>query len=103
MSATEFLNADSTVGDLGWDGVLSLGPVTLSGQTYLRFDPPQANSIIPTSARLTIVAGAAAPGSTLQTWLDTQTCSPGQMTMDANFIYVCTSTNTVKRAALSTF
>jgi hypothetical protein len=37
------------------------------------------------------------------TWADNQTCVAGQVTVDANFIYVCTSTNTVKRAALSTF
>lgn len=37
------------------------------------------------------------------TWTDTQTCSPGQISVDASFIYVCTATNTVERAALSAF
>lgn len=37
------------------------------------------------------------------TWADNQTCIAGQITWDAGFIYVCTATNTVKRAALSTF
>lgn len=47
-----------------------------------------------------------APGyqvNALTTWADNQTCTAGQMTLDANFIYVCTATNTVKRVALSTF
>lgn len=39
----------------------------------------------------------------LTTWADNQTCSAGQITWDANFIYVCTTTNTVKRASLATF
>jgi hypothetical protein len=37
------------------------------------------------------------------TWTDTQTCTAGQISVDASDIYVCTATNTVKRAALSTF
>ena len=37
------------------------------------------------------------------TWTDVQTCTPGQVSVDANFIYVCTAANTVKRAALSAF
>jgi hypothetical protein len=37
------------------------------------------------------------------TWTDTETCTAGQFTADANYIYFCTTTNTVKRAALSTF
>ena len=39
----------------------------------------------------------------LTTWTDTQTCTAGGIVWDANFVYVCTATNTVKRAALSTF
>jgi hypothetical protein len=39
----------------------------------------------------------------LTTWTDTQTCSAGEITWDASYLYVCTATNTVKRAALSTF
>lgn len=37
------------------------------------------------------------------TWTDTQTCTPGQVSVDANYIYVCTAPNTVARAALSSF
>lgn len=37
------------------------------------------------------------------TWADNQTCTAGQISVDANFIYVCTSANTVKRAAISAF
>ena len=37
------------------------------------------------------------------TWTDIQTCTAGQMMADANYIYVCTSANVVKRAALSAF
>jgi rhodanese-related sulfurtransferase len=37
------------------------------------------------------------------TWANNQSCVPGQMTVDANYIYVCTAANVVKRAALSAF
>jgi hypothetical protein len=37
------------------------------------------------------------------TWTDTQTCTTGQISVDASFIYVCTSTNVVKRATLASF
>lgn len=49
------------------------------------------------------VTGAGIIGSPLTTWTDTQTCTAGQIAWDASFLYVCTATNTVKRAALSTF
>lgn len=39
----------------------------------------------------------------LTTWANNQTCTAGQMTWDASFIYVCTATNTVKRATLAAF
>ena len=39
----------------------------------------------------------------LTTWADNHTCTTGQMTWDASFIYVCTASNTVKRATLATF
>ena len=37
------------------------------------------------------------------TWVDNQACTAGAISVDANFIYVCTATNTVKRASLSSF
>jgi hypothetical protein len=40
---------------------------------------------------------------TLTTWANNQTCTAGQSTWDASFIYVCTATNTVKRATLASF
>ena len=42
-------------------------------------------------------------GLTQATWADNQTCKAGQISVDATYIYVCTATNTVKRATLSTF
>ncbi|MBV9289381.1 MAG: hypothetical protein JO288_16470 [Hyphomicrobiales bacterium] len=42
-------------------------------------------------------------GSPLATWAPNQSCSPGQVSVDANYIYVCTAQNTVKRAPLSSF
>ena len=42
-------------------------------------------------------------GLTPTTWADTHTCVPGQIMVDSGYIYVCTATNTVKRAALSSF
>ena len=38
-----------------------------------------------------------------KTWADSQTCAAGQIAWDDNYIYVCTATNTVKRALLSPF
>jgi hypothetical protein len=37
------------------------------------------------------------------TWTNAQPCIAGQISVDADYIYVCTATNTVKRVALSTF
>jgi hypothetical protein len=37
------------------------------------------------------------------TWSAKQPCAPGQISVDASYIYVCTSLNTVKRVALSAF
>jgi hypothetical protein len=37
------------------------------------------------------------------TWANNQACIPGQVSVDADYIYVCTATDTVKRVALSTF
>ena len=48
-----------------------------------------------TSGRIT--AQASTPGSS------SVACAVGQMWTDASYIYVCTATNTVKRAALSSF
>ena len=42
-------------------------------------------------------------GLTQATWADNQTCTPGQISVDASYLYECTATNTVKRAALSSF
>lgn len=60
-----------------------------------------------TTVAISPSGGATAIGGTLgltaATWTDIQTCTPGQISVDASYIYVCTATNTVKRAALSTF
>jgi hypothetical protein len=45
----------------------------------------------------TIAPKQSTPGSS------SDTCTAGQMWTDANYIYVCTATNTIKRAALSSF
>lgn len=42
-------------------------------------------------------------GIPVATWTDTQTCAVGQISVDASYVYVCTSANVTKRAALSTF
>jgi hypothetical protein len=41
--------------------------------------------------------------SALATWPNNQTCTAGEIMVDAGFIYVCTAANTVKRAALVAF
>jgi len=41
--------------------------------------------------------------TSLTTWANNQACTAGQHVWDADYLYVCTATNTVKRAALSTF
>lgn len=51
----------------------------------------------------TNVAFLGVVGLTQATWADNQTCITGQISVDASYIYECTATNTVKRAALSTF
>lgn len=55
------------------------------------------------SVVLTTSPTLTSPLITPQTWTDTQTCSAGQISVDSGFIYVCTATNTVERAALSAF
>jgi hypothetical protein len=53
-----------------------------------------------------MMGGVVAPGGysmTLTTEPDTGPCGAGQIAWDANYIYVCTSTNVFKRAALSTY
>lgn len=42
-------------------------------------------------------------GLTPATWADNQTCTAGQVSVDASFVYVCTASNVVKRATLATF
>lgn len=42
-------------------------------------------------------------GLTPATWVDNQTTAAGQISVDANYIYVATATNTVKRVALTSF
>lgn len=59
------------------------GPITLNGASGVKI--------------------ASVFGLTPATWADNQTCAAGQITADTGFIYVCTASNTVKRAALSTF
>lgn len=60
-----------------------------------------ANLLVLTNAGAAAFAG---PISMPQaTWGDTQTCAAGQIIADANFVYVCTATNVVKRTALTTF
>lgn len=56
---------------------------------------------------LTLSGASATFGVTLgipqATWADNQTCTAGQISVDASYVYACTASNTVKRAALSTF
>jgi hypothetical protein len=53
------------------------------------------------------IAGALSLGSYIQmpqvTPSDTQACTAGTLWSDANYLYACTATNTVKRAELTTF
>jgi hypothetical protein len=71
------------------------------GQGYARFDYGV------TTAGKNTITGALNVTGTLAipqaTWTDTQTCTAGQISVDASYVYVCTSSNTVKRAALSSF
>jgi hypothetical protein len=39
----------------------------------------------------------------IQTPADNAQCNPGSLYMDSGFIYACTASGTVKRAALSSF
>ena len=93
------------------DQPYNCGTVTASGANI----PPGTFTATETSTRANsgapvLTLGGAAPvniantlGLTAATWADNHTCTAGQISVDASFIYVCTATNTVKRATLSTF
>jgi hypothetical protein len=55
------------------------------------------------SATAPVSVGRGVLGIPMVTWSAKQPCAPGQISVDASYIYVCTSLNTVKRVALSAF
>ncbi len=73
---------------------------TLTGKYY---SPALTQWNAPSTFQGCVVTGSAYSCGSFATWTDTQTCTPGQISVDASYIYVCTATNTVKRASLSTF
>jgi hypothetical protein len=93
------------------DQPYNCGTVTASGAVL----PPSTFTATETSVRANsgapiLTLGGVAPvniantlGLTAATWADNHTCTAGQISVDAGFIYVCTATNTVKRVALSSF
>jgi hypothetical protein len=75
-------------------------PFTINGSTtYIQ--NAGVNAITISGSQAATFSGTV--GLTPATWTDTQTCTAGQISVDASYIYACTATNTVKRAALSTF
>lgn len=72
------------------NGSVNAIEITQGGQVNLG----ESGNAVVMSGTLTLIAA---------TWTDVQTCSIGQISVDANYIYVCTGTNTTKRVALSSF
>lgn len=87
-------------------GIYDTGPVAWC-QSITPGTSVNALALNPQGGQVTIGSGGLAVGGTIgipqATWTDTQTCTAGQISVDASYIYVCTATNTVKRAALSGF
>jgi hypothetical protein len=100
-SPFDCINADGSVANLSWNGLYAAANNTLTGQSFISFDPPQSGSFEPNYARLTNSSGAM--GTTPRSWANNQACTPGQFTVDSGFIYVCTAANVVKRTTLNTF
>lgn len=76
------------------------GETTNAAGFQLRF---QGTTVATLNAGTFTIHSSSVLGLPLATWTDTQTCTTGQISIDASFIYVCTATNTVKRATLATF
>jgi hypothetical protein len=99
--------------NLFWNGSVSLSSgqvISWNGDTGLSRDAAGnvyvgngTQGSLTGSLTATILYAESSFQTGLTTWIDTQTCTAGQHTWDANYLYVCTATNTVKRAALSTF
>jgi hypothetical protein len=90
-------------------GVSQLTSVNTAGSAFatLDIDASQINLNTQTNSPVTTGTGLFTFGGTAQlhtaTWADNQTCTAGQISVDGSYIYVCTATNTVKRAALNAF
>lgn len=83
---------------LGSDLSLSSGTLAVTGLGTMASQNASAVSITGGNAALTSFSLASTtPASS------SATCSAGQISWDASYLYVCTATNTWKRSALSTF
>ena len=87
-------------------GIYDTGPVAWC-QSITAGTSLNTFALNPEGGQVTVGPGGLAVSGTVgipqATWTDTQTCTAGQISVDASYIYVCTATNTVKRAALTTF
>lgn len=113
----EFSNGTSDVDLITNTGALNATAGSVSAPTFADIGGTTTGIYFPTSTSIsldvngadTFVCNTVLCNSkvTLQiptaTWADNQTCTAGQISVDANFFYVCTASNTVKRAALSAF
>ncbi|HEY1257759.1 MAG TPA: glycosyl hydrolase family 28-related protein [Stellaceae bacterium] len=86
-------------------GGVAVPSVTLAaGQNYeylqLRFDGSNFRVVSATPQTLNGLGGLISPGTPASS---SAACNTGQLQADVNFLYFCTTPNTWKRAALSTF
>jgi hypothetical protein len=104
-----------------YPGSVYIGASTSSGGSLIfgannALDPAGGNARIDSSGRLLIGGSADSGGALLQVFGDririgtaktpasaTATGTTGEIAWDANYIYVCTATNTWKRVAISTW
>jgi hypothetical protein len=84
------------IGSSNADGVFAIADTTAS--------PVQrALAITPSSEVVSILKGVLSLSTQVTPASSSSACTVGMMEADANYIYVCTATNTWKRATLATF
>ena len=88
---------DAVVTDSTNNQTIDLGVTcTISGSSF-SFDTAQLGGTPTTYAPTVLTFAPSTPANS------SAACSPGQLWADATYVYVCTATNTIKRAALSSF
>jgi len=95
-----YINLNVSNGQLAVQSSGSNGVVSLQGAGAVNLT---VNSVTALNCTTSACAFGKVVGLAPATWTDIQPCTIGQISVDANYLYVCTGTNTVKRVALSAF